>query len=170
MEFVQSFIFYSILVGFLLQILGDMQLNRYLRFYGGLIFVLLLMSPLYELFTGEDVAWNIELKSLWTEYEQSKEWVDFLPEKDDFYLSQTVEMLVHNMNDFLQQSGYEIIEYDVVSGKEGEVETLKLYVVRLGEMGISAAMTDRTQNALKLQTLLVQNYEPEFALEVYCNE
>ena len=79
-------------------------------------------------------------------------------------------MLVHNMNDFLQQSGYEIIEYDVVSGKEGEVETLKLYVVRLGEMGISAAMTDRTQNALKLQTLLVQNYEPEFALEVYCNE
>ncbi len=170
MGFIQSFIFYSILVGFLLQILGDMQLNRYLRFYGGLIFVLLIMSPVYELFTEEEVAWNIEINSLWKEYEQAKDWAGFLPDREDFYVAQTLEMLVQNMDDFLNQHGYEIMEYDVMWENEGEVGTLKLYIVRLGEMGITVGMTSQTDHALAMKELLSQTYEPEFALEVYCNE
>ena len=72
MRTVQSFLLFYILVGFLLKMLGDFKLNKYVRFYGGIIFLLMLIGPVYELFSQEDILMNIELKQMWQEYEEAR--------------------------------------------------------------------------------------------------
>ena len=170
MKTIQSFILFSVLVGFLLQILGDMQLNRYMRFFGGLIFVLLLISPVYELITKEDVSWNISLRSLWIEYEEAQRYEGITKGEESAYSKQAVEVLKNNMDDYLNGYGYEIMEYDVIWSESGEVDTLTLYVIKLGSIGVSVSMTKQTEKASELKKVLVENYEPGFVLEVYCDE
>ncbi len=170
MKTIQSFILFYILIGFLLQILGDFKLNRYIRFYGGLIFVLLLMSPIYELITKEDVSLNVELKQLWQEYEESRNYEQMMENMEESCAGQATKVLTEHMEDYLNEKGYEIIDYDVIKDEEYEIVTLRLYVVPLGKPVITAGMTNDSKLAVQLKEMLVKTYEPEFFLEVYCNE
>ena len=170
MKSVQSFILFYILVGFLLQILGDFKLNRYVRFYGGLIFVLLLLTPIYELFTKEDVALNINLKQVWQEYEDARNYDLIMGNYGKNLNGQAAEVLIEEMNNYLNGEGYEIEEYHIEWSEEYNIETLELYVVALGELGIPITMENTTENALRLKNLLQETYGPEFELEVYSSE
>lgn len=170
MRTVQSFLLFYILVGFLLKMLGDFKLNKYVRFYGGIIFLLMLIGPVYELFSQEDILMNIELKQMWQEYEEARNYNKVMGEYSDTANEQAVEILINEMDRFLNENGYEIDKYEVWWNDENNIEELELYVMDIGEIGISISMNNTTQKAMDIKNLIQERYEPEFELEVYCSD
>lgn len=170
MLMIRSFVFFYIFLGFLLQILGDFKLNRYVRFYGGVIVLLLLMSPIYELVTKEDVSLNVDFSGMWQEYQQAREFEAWFEGYSETYQDKSIEILLEDMEARLHSYGYKIHDYKAEKSPNQELENLCLYLVPMGNMGIPGTMDSSSENAVWLKEWLQSIYEPDFLLEVYCSE
>ena len=168
MQAICSFLLFYILVGFLLQVLGDFKMNRYVRFFAGIIFLLLLMSPLYELFTRKEVAADIDIKSMWVQYEEARNYDLMLAEHQEEYNCQASEVLLKEFTAFLREEGYEIEEYEIFWTDTYDIEEMHLYLKAEESMRITGKKDCFNEEAVRLTDKLMETYTPEFAVVIYC--
>jgi len=88
-EWMQNIAFYLILITAAIQILPDNSYKKYIRFFTGLILVVLLISPVLKLFDIEEAFENIYNKA---EYEQQRGEIEqatqYLQEMEESYLGE----------------------------------------------------------------------------------
>ena len=167
---IRNVVFFFIVVGFLLQVLGDLQLNRYIRFFAGIIFLLMIMSPIYELVTREDVMMKIDLLNLWQEYEEAKNYDRMMSEHSENYTSQAEMVLVRDMEQTLVSEGFKIVDYEMIWDEENCIEEIQLYIQPVDDIDTSSEMSSTTSQANIIKEILRERYNPDFLLEVYCSE
>lgn len=88
-EWIQNIAFYMILITAAIQVLPDNGYKKYIRFFTGLILVMLLTSPILRLFNVEDsfaLIYNrAEYQQQMREIEQATQYIE---EMEESYLEQ----------------------------------------------------------------------------------
>lgn len=165
---VKNFVILYFIMTIIFQVVGNSDMNRYLRFFGGVMMMLILLSPAASLFTGRDIAHNI--KNRWTYQKVGEEMEfetlmqDYLGKKENLAIS----LLIQAFDESLKQLGYEVKQYESKQDIDGNLIYVDLYVGEIGKSRmVDGRFSENAACAVQCQELLMQEWEPEFELRVY---
>ena len=91
-EWVRPIIYFSLFITILLQILPSDKYMKYIRFFVGLLMIVLVMSPLLNLFSKEDISEQIFDGEFYQEQEEKMD-IDFeeLERQSKVYYEKVIE-------------------------------------------------------------------------------
>jgi len=88
-EWMQNIAFYLILMTAAIQVIPDNSYKKYIRFFTGLILMVLLLSPVLKLFKVEQAFNNIyDKKAYEQEMKEIEQATEYLQEMEEEYLEQ----------------------------------------------------------------------------------
>ena len=165
---VKDFVVLYLLVAVLMQLIGDGQINKYVRFFAGMVFLLLIMSPIYRMITKTPMEQGLRTKQLKEYYTGQLEFDRVLEDYSGQIAISAVDVLMGSFNETLAEKGYEIKQYDCKMDEQDQLIEVNLYIGRQesGRTGISA-MTADASCARECRALLIETWNPEFELKVY---
>lgn len=168
LEAVKDYVVLYLLVALLMQLIGDGQMNKYIRFSAGLVFLLLLMSPVYQLLTHKPIEQKLYREQLEETFTSHLEFDRVMGDYSRQAVETAVDVLVDGFNETLLEKGYEVKQYDCKMDEEDCLTEMKLYVGRIESRsrGISG-MSTQAECARECKELLEEAWEPEFELKVY---
>ncbi len=93
LEWMKTLIFFSLFVTLIIQLLPGSQYKKYVRFFAGMILIVLAVSPLFRLFCGTD-AQNELLEAFAYKQESSRLQMDFpyMEQKQQEYYQEQVQV------------------------------------------------------------------------------
>lgn len=165
---VKNFVVLYLLVALLMQLIGDGKTNKYVRFFAGLVFLLLIMSPFYQMIKKKPMEQELYKEFLAESFSSQLEFDKIMGEYADRVSETAVDVLIKSYNDTLSQKGYEIKQYDCKMNEDDYLKEVKLYVgtIESNSRG-SSGMTTQAQCAKECKALLEETWNPEFELKVY---
>lgn len=165
---IKDFSILYLLIVVVSQLLSETQLNRYLRFFAGVIFVIMICSPGYKKITGKDVIEGLEHEYTRLEFLQQLEYeksgVSEWKEGNEY----AVNILINVYNETISSLGYEIVQYECKKELDGGIKYLWLYVDR--NHGINRRLRDyreEDEGARQCKKLIMKKWKMEFELRVY---
>lgn len=165
---------FSILYLFLVivsDLLSETQLNRYLRFFAGVLFVIMLCSSGFQRLTGKEVVENMSREYVNLEFLEQLEYEGkgFLEwEGGNDY---AVNVLIQAYNQTIAEKGYEIRQFECKKTLDGKLEYLWLFVEPLESNGrLFGAYSEETNGAKECRKLIDGKWKMEFELKVYGRE
>lgn len=130
MNYIQKMIIYTIFMSIVLQIIPKKQYEKYIKFYMGILLLLLLFIPMFELL-GTDK----KMKQLYQSYEN--QWVnnENIEENKKIIYKQYEESIGEELKEVLEKKGYKIqkVKAEVKQENYGELE--QVTVILKGENG-----------------------------------
>ena len=165
---VRDFVVLYLLVALLMQLIGDGQINKYVRFFAGMVFVLMLMSPFYQMIMHAPLEKNLRMGQLKESYISQLEFEHVLEQFSGQTAQTAIGILMDRFNETLAEKGYEIKQYDCKVDEEDQLTEANLYVGKKDDKGSGlAGMTTEVSCAQECRALLIETWNPEFELKVY---
>lgn len=165
---VKDFVILYLLVALLMQLLGDSQVHKYIRFFAGLVFLLLIMSPVYRMITRTPLERELRIEQWMKQYAKQQDFDQILGEFSEKTAQTAIDVLMDCYNDTLGKEGYEIKQYDCKLNEEDQLTEVNLYIGKIGsKQRAFSDMTTQSLCAQECRALLVKNWNPEFELKVY---
>lgn len=135
MELVKSLVFYLIFVTLVNHLIGESVYSRYVKFFLGLLLMLLLITPLQRVFSSDE---NLEYYLNWNMFKAQMEDADvYLEEadqsRDALFMSEYEAALKEQIKEEVEAAGYVFEDGKITFGEEealGRVENVKVWVER----------------------------------------
>lgn len=120
-EWIRSFIYFGLFLTILMQLLPDRKYKKYVRFFAGMIFLVLVLGPVFSLFTDENILESAVEKM---EYQQEQESVSvdfsYMEEKQQEYYSRQMDRAAEEMiRQEAEKEGFSVLDSQI----RGEEET-----------------------------------------------
>lgn len=137
MELVKSLVFYLIFVTLVNHLIGDSVYSRYVKFFLGLLLMLLLITPVQRVFSSDD---NLEYYLNWNMFKAQLEDADvYLEEadqnRDALLMSEYETTLKEQIKEEVEAAGYVFGDGKITFGTNeafGRVENVKVWVGKKG--------------------------------------
>ncbi len=114
------------------QILPDSQYQKYVRFFSGLIFAAVILSPVLQLFHGENLVEQIEFEELFQEMEQVQLDYSYMDDTQQQYYAQEIEAeVIQKVEALAQKQGWTVSEIEVDVAED--VSAIEAISVKVGQ-------------------------------------
>ena len=167
-EAIKNFTLLFILVAIVMVIIEEEEIHGYLRLFIGVIFLLLILSPVCKSILGQDFKTKVMAKELFREYRERQNLELMLEKYVAISGKSATELLVEQFNVTLAEINMEIKQYECILGQQNELEQMVIYVAsKKSKHAFPNEMTKESGNGKRCRELLEKQWNPEFELVVY---
>ncbi|SFP96607.1 stage III sporulation protein AF [Lachnospiraceae bacterium XBB1006] len=161
---VRECFYLSLLVCMVRLILGESNLNRYIQFVVGILFLLVIFNPLARLMGAEALPSILRVQDVKRAFLEQKSFEQVMRQYGSESKQEAADLLVEGFRKCVEGEPYEIRQYEV----DYEGEKIKRIILFLAAPGkaISASPTQAHPQAKACKRRLQKMFCPEFALVV----
>lgn len=168
MSYIQKMIIYTIFMSIILQIIPKKQYEKYIKFYMGLLLLLLLFVPMFKLL-GTDK----KMEQLYQSYEN--QWVnnEDIEENKKIIYKQYEESIGKELKEVLEKKGYEIqlVKAKVKQENYGELEQVTVVLKGKSENTIEAvAPIEIGKKEEKVDKMTKEHKELKELIQTICQQ
>ncbi|MBE5905249.1 MAG: hypothetical protein E7277_00450 [Lachnospiraceae bacterium] len=161
---VRECFYLSLLVCMVRLILGESNLNRYIQFVVGILFLLVIFNPVARLMGAEALPSVLRMQDVKRAFTEQKSFEQVIRQYGSEPKQEAADLLVDGFRRCIQNEPYEIRHYEV--NYDGDcLESMTLFLAMPGK-AIAVEPTTEDAQAKACKKRLMQLFRPEFRLIV----
>lgn len=119
-DWIKSFIYFGLFLTILMQLLPDVKYKKYVRFFAGMIFIVLVMGPVFRIFSDDNIL-DTAVEKL--EYQQEQETVrmDFSymeQEQQEYYRQKVLASAEEIIEQEAAGQGFSVVDSQIGQNEE----------------------------------------------------
>ncbi len=165
---VKSVVLLFILVAIVMTIVGESELNQYIKFFSGMLVLLICISGVSQKLDEETVSSRLKIREWYEEYKQRNSFESILNSSQKKQYSIAEELLIEGFNDALAEKDYRIVQFESIMGENGKLKRLILYLADNNRESPPLGTLERdSRQAEECREILTSGWEPDFDLVIY---